>query len=84
MKSKLRQFAIWLLEKTDEVELNFMKVDLETTVNLGKRCPKKDKWYHMAFTVEAFLKRSDKNIEIWDQIVVYRDGKETDRYINNS
>lgn len=57
-KQHLKTFAVWLLEKVDEESLKSMNVDLVTTVNIRKYLVKPGKWYHVAFSVEAWINRA--------------------------
>ncbi len=76
IRLKLRNFALWLLDKTDKAELKNLRVDIDTTIGLEKYVPKTGKWYHIGTTVEWFVKRKHgKEIEKIGDVKLYVDGK---------
>lgn len=76
MKDKLRRFALWLLDKTDRVELKALKVDLQTCIDLSRHVPKRNHWYHVGSTVEWFVKRNDKGeFEKFGDVKIFIDGE---------
>ena len=69
IKKIVKEICLYLLDWADESEISKVHIDKSVFFDVSKLLPKKNKWYHIAYTVSFYLKRNEENVEETDEVI---------------